>query len=222
MNLPRSLLGVLAGGLTLAVALAPSRPAAADPGDTLPLLSALGKKLRTVRAARFRFRERKYMRALRRPLHLEGTMVFSRGVGLYRRVTSPSRQEQLISADGTLIRRHADGTLERRPLEGTPAGRYFRGLYGLFAGDFRALNALGTIVPEGDLADWRLRIEPGDTPPQSRFPTLVLEGRGSMVRRMTLLQNGGDSSVVRLSPVDVNEPLPPDLKKRLEALRDGD
>lgn len=221
MNLPRSLLGVLAAGLVLAAPLVPTRPAAADPGDTPPLLRTLGEKLRTVRVARFRFRERKYMRTLRRPLQLEGTMVFSRDVGLYRHVTSPSRQEQLISADGTLIRRHADGTLERRSLEGTPAGRYFRGLYGLFAGDFRKLEALGTIVPEGDLGNWRLRIEPGDTPPESRFPTLVLEGRRSVVRRMTLLQNSGDSSVVRLSPIDVNEPLPPDQKQRLKALRDG-
>lgn len=222
MILPRLLPGLLAGGMLLAASVGPPGPAAATEGDTPPLLSALGDQLRTVRVARFRFHERKYLRALERTLELEGTMVFSRDVGLYRRVTSPSEEEQLISADGTLIQRRADGTLERRPLEGTPAGRYFRGLYGLFAGDFRELDRLGTIVPEGNPADWRLRIDPGDTPPQSRFPTLVLEGRGSAVRRMTLLQNNGDSSVVHLSPVDVNEPLPPDQKRRLQALLDGD
>lgn len=194
--------------------------AASEDGETL--LNRLGQRLRTIEVARFDFREHKHLTALDRSLELEGTMVFSRDLGLYRHVTSPSGQEQLIAADGTLIRRRADGILQRRRLGNTPAGRYFRGLYGLFAGSFDDLRSLGTLAPKGDLTRWSLRITPEEGRGTARLPTFVLEGGDSLVHRLTTIQNGGDSSVVELSPIDVNKPLPPDTRRRIRALLDGE
>lgn len=210
---------LLVGCMVLAAVPLPSG-AVSDDGEAL--LNRLGQRLRAVEVARFEFRERKHLDALDRSLELEGTMVFSRELGLYRHVTSPSRQEQLISADGTLIRRRSDGTLQRRRLGNTPAGRYFRGLYGLFAGSFDDLRTLGTLAPQGNLTRWTLRITPGEDGGTSRLPTFVLEGGDSLVRRWTTIQDGGDSSVVELTPIDVNEPLPPDSRRRIQALLDGD
>lgn len=216
--------GVTAATLVVVASVVSFTPASstAANADTASFLKDLSQRLQSIQRARFSFRTKKYLHTLNRPLQLEGFMTFAREHGLHRHVTEPLEQEQLITPDGNLIERQPDGSLRRRSLDDSPAGTFFTGLYGLFAGNLSALNAAGRVSLEGNRAGWTLQFVPDSSQPRVRLPTLRIQGHHALVQRLVVVRDAGDSTVTELSPISTNEPLPDEVLGRIQVLTAGD
>lgn len=192
---------------------------ATDPARATDWEDQLGRLLSETRVARFRFREVKNLRGLRRPLQSRGLMIYSRERGLYRRITEPIEQEQLITPGGVLVERSASGETQRLSLSARGGRGMVTSVFSLFSGNFDELRRYGELSLSGDTQSWSLTYDLGET----RFPLKRVSVRGSKryVRKMTMLYDGGDSIVTTFTEVDFKRDLSP-RESRLFGALEGD
>ncbi len=155
--------------------------------------------------ARFRFREVKHLRSLQQPLRSRGFMIYARERGLYRRITEPIVQEQLITPEGVLVERSASGDTQRLRLSAGGGRKMVTSVFSIFSGHFDALRQRGRLTLSGDTGSWSLTYDLNE----NRFPlkTVSMRGSGRTLRGMSMLYDGGDSTVTTFSEVEFKDRL---------------
>ncbi len=186
------LLGVLA-------AVAGAR--AADPPLAFePLMAALAKN----GPGTVRFRETKSSALLKAPVESSGTLTYAAPARLEKRTLAPREERFAVDGETALIEYPARSAGENRRIElrlgEYPAIKAFvESIRGTLAGDLASLRRYYRVELDGLWSDWRLHLLPSDPQLADVVQKVTIGGAGGEVRRIEILETGGDRSVMTIT-----------------------
>ena len=187
--------------LLAAAALAASPARAADPPLTLEsLMAALARN----GPGTVRFTETKTSALLKAPIESSGTLTYAAPAKLEKRTLAPRDERFAVDGDTVVVESAARNAAEKRRFElrlgDYPAIRAFvESIRGTLAGDLASLRRHYRVELEGTWADWRLHLLPSDPQTAELVLKVVIAGAGSEVRRIEILEAGGDRSVMTIA-----------------------
>ncbi len=174
----------------------------AGAGRAAPVtLDSLLAQFRAVPGLEAHFREEKKLSLLAAPLLSEGTLHFAPPARLLRHTTAPVASTLLIDRD-RLTFGDAEHT-ETIPLEGNPVVRLFVDSFlKLLEGDKAALERIFQVQlkPQGER--WELRLKPRLAPMTQVIDSIVMQGQGVVLSKMTISELTGDETVTVFDKVD--------------------
>jgi outer membrane lipoprotein-sorting protein len=197
-----------------AVVLASAAPAAEPEAKEPVSVEALLARFRAFPGLKAHFREVKKLTLLKAPLISEGTLYFAPPDRLARQTTSPApsrlvvdgRQVSFVDAEGT----------QSIPLEGNPVVRLFVDAFlKVLAGDRAALERIFAIDLRASARGWVMTLSPRLAPMTDVIERVVFEGRGGLVDRLVIREQGGDETVTTFSAVDVGRRYTAEEKARI-------
>jgi outer membrane lipoprotein-sorting protein len=176
-----------------------SAPAAAQ--SSPPPMDELMRRLAAVSASRASFTEEKTIAALTEPVRGEGWLIYRRPDHLEKTTTGPSRESLMVDGDRLSI--IADDQPPRIiELDSEPA---LRGLVdavrGTLAGDLATLQRSYDVAMQGNLEAWRLILTPRDPSLKQLLRQVTVEGAGTDLGSVRIVQANGDQSLMTIRPV---------------------
>jgi outer membrane lipoprotein-sorting protein len=188
------------GGAVLAVVLAacvfpawPAEPAA--PWGVESLMQQLSQ----VKQSKARFVERKYLKVLKAPLELSGTLTYVRPGRLEKRTLKP-KPESLIVADDKLTLENP-GRNEHRvlKLQDYPVvWGFVESIRATLGGDIKALERFYRVELEGGPAKWQLYLTPRDRKMNEVISLIRIDGSQARVNTIEVQEARGDRSVMKI------------------------
>ncbi len=176
----------------------------ADRGEKLTV-DALLRSFAAMPGLYAKFREEKHMALLAAPLVNEGTLHYAKGK-MARHTSKPMRSSLVIL--GTRLEFGDESGRERLDLAGNPVVQLFVDSFvKILAGDQAALERIYRIrfdTLDATARTWRLVLEPKLDPMDKVIDRLELEGADLVVKKMVVVEIGGDETVTTFFDVDVN------------------
>ena len=150
-----------------------------------------------------KFEEEKRIALLAVPLRSEGEIHFSPPGRLLRRVTSPTASVALI-ANGRITLSSA-GQRQEIDLESNPiVAGFVDSFRHVLAGDRAALERTYQVGFERDNEQWTLTLRPRTAALQRFLREMKLEGRGTVIEKMTMREVSGDTTLTRFHDVSTH------------------
>ena len=170
---------------------------AADPPLALePLMAALAQG----GPGTVRFRETKTSALLKAPAESSGTLTWAAPARLEKRTLAPREERFAVDGEKVLIENPARKSRIELSLGEHPAIRAFvESIRGTLAGDLAALRRYYRVELDGAWSDWRLHLLPSDPQMAELVQKVTIGGAGGEVRRIEILETGGDRSVMTIS-----------------------
>ena len=176
---------------------APSAPTA--PSWGLPELMA---QLAQVKSADTRFTEKKFMRILKTPLELSGTLSYRAPARLEKHTVTPKSETLIVDQDKLTIESQANQENTKRrtvTLRDYPViWAFVESIRGTLAGDLEALRRFYRVNLEGEPRQWQLQLTPTDPQMQKLVESIRIDGAKAQVMRIDILEAGGDRSVMTI------------------------
>ena len=139
------------------------------------------------------FIQEKHLRALPKPLTSTGTFVLAKDHGLLWQLKTPLQQDYRITSQGIARR---DGT-SWQMLPGKSAGAEQNRLFlAVLQGDSSGLQRDFDLQLQGEPEHWTLTLTPRSMLLKQVFKKINIEG-GQLVKRIELLENQGDSTLLK-------------------------
>ncbi|CAG1006770.1 hypothetical protein MYXO_03509 [Myxococcaceae bacterium] len=196
--------------IAFVVALAGARLASADDALLADVLHRLGEN----GGVRARYHERKTVSLLSAPIESAGTLYFDPPDHLARHVEGAGGAKMAVAGDLVVMR---DATGEERLRIGE--SEVARGLAESFSvalrGDLSLLGSRYETEIQGDLASWRLRLVPRSRALARLVDRIVLEGSGGTLRRVELVEVGGDRTTTEFEDVATGVHFGPEERARI-------
>ena len=183
--------------------------AALVPVCITPVLSADGsgtwgierlmQQLSEVPHAEARFVERKYLKVLKAPLELSGTLKYDRPDRLEKRTLKP-KLETLTVADGNVTLENPDRN-ERRvlKLQDYPVlWGFVESIRATLGGNLKALERFYRVELEGSPAKWQLYLAPRDRKMNEVISLIRIDGSQARIDRIEVQETRGDRSVMKM------------------------
>jgi len=147
------------------------------------------------------YAETRFVHVLRKPLQLRGELHYGGAGVLGKRVDAPYRETTQIANDEVTVQREGKSarrfSLERAPeLEAL-----LESFSALLGGDAAALNRYFTLSLDRRDAAWRLTLTPRSHDLAKHLRELIVDGRDSAVRCVSLHEADGDASVMRMGAI---------------------
>jgi len=181
---------------------APEAAAPAPPEGTLTLETLMARMAATS-GVRARFRERKEVALLSRPLESEGVLFFVPPRRLARFTTAPTEQAFVI--DGERLSFHDAAGGDRVDLSRNAVARtVVENFVVLFGGDLAALRARYETQFAADGPRWRLGLVPRDARVRAVLSRVDLAGEGPKLLEMAVSEAEGDRTVTTFPEVAVD------------------
>lgn len=179
----------LAGGLLLCLGVLAQ---AASP-DTL---RRIGEQIDRAPVVRAEFEQTKQMAALKRPLVMNGRLVYAQGEGVIWQIEKPYRMTYVLG-DDRVVEISADGTRREKNAKDIPGlaqiGRVFRAM---IEADTARLGEYFEIVARADGGRWEIALTPRQQNVGRFFSEMRLTG-ARYVERIAIAEAGGDSTTIR-------------------------
>jgi hypothetical protein len=186
-----TLLGTLL--LSLAVPAAGAEPA--RPAWLLDLMA----RLTQIPERHSTFREEKHFAALDRPLISLGQLVYRRPTHLEKITTAPEAESLVVDGDRLTLTASNDAPhsfpLDRRP----EIAALVDAVRGSLAGDLAVLERQYRVSAEGDLAVWRLTLQPLDQSLRRLLRQITIDGTGTEIRTFRTTQANGDEAIMSIA-----------------------
>jgi outer membrane lipoprotein-sorting protein len=147
-----------------------------------------------------RFHEIRYVSLLTAPLESEGMLYFAAPDLLARHTTRPGRSSVVVRGSHVVLRDET-GSQDLPVGASELAPALIDHLVGLLRGDLEALRARHTIRFGLHGEAWELRLEPKSRVVRSVIDSIRIEGRGSELVRMEVVETNGDRTVTSFSEV---------------------
>jgi hypothetical protein len=173
--------------------------AADEPGDEAWTLDRLMRELATVRSARARFTERKYLKMLDRPIESSGTLAYDAPSRLEKLTLAPKRERMLVEQDKVTL--ETGPQPKRRVLSVTdyPLLRAFiESIRATLAGDRATLERYYRASFDGGAGRWQLLLEPADAKTRAVVRVIRITGSGGEIGTVEVEQSDGDRSVMTM------------------------
>lgn len=139
-----------------------------------------------------------YRGVLDRPLIVSGTLQWLGGDRMQRDIDKPFKEIAKIG-DGELSVQRGSGEVHRMPLARAPqVGAMLAGFRALLGGDVVALEQDFTLAAEGGDARWVVTLTPRTDQLKRQLESIVIDGRATEARCLTVQDANGDSSITLL------------------------
>lgn len=168
-------------------------------------LAQLDRQLSEPSVIRGDFVQEKHLRALPQPLVSTGTFVLAREHGLLWLLQQPVQQDYRISAAG-IARRTPSGW--QPASQRGPAARQNDLFLAVLNGDTEALQRDFDLSLSGTPKAWTLTLSPRSKLLGQIFTAIQIQG-GATAERIELLETQGDSTVLSLSDIRIDDELGP-------------
>jgi hypothetical protein len=145
------------------------------------------------------FEQRKEVKGFRRPLVSRGTYRVERGQGIQWNTLAPFSSELTIGA-GAITSTQGGAEVYRLDSKTEPTVRLIvELLFSLLGGDLQGLDGRFAIQGQAGPRTWAVELTPRDETLRRVFARISLSG-DQAVREVHLVEVGGDSTVIHLSP----------------------
>ena len=162
-------------------------------------IERLMRQLSEVEHSQARFVERKYLKVLKAPLELSGTLTYTRPGRLEKRTLKP-KPEILTVVDNQLTLENPART-ERRilKLQDYPVlWGFVESVRATLGGDIRALERFYRVELEGGPAKWRLYLAPRDRRMNEVISLIRIDGSQARIEAIEVQETHGDRSVTKI------------------------
>jgi outer membrane lipoprotein-sorting protein len=162
-------------------------------------LQALMQSMAQVPSSRARFVETRHVALLTHPLELKGSLSYERPHRLAKHVQSPV--DELLSVDGDTLTVVNKTRGEQRVVslrEQPAAGALVASVRATLAGDLAQLERNYHVKLSGPRSAWGLQLAPRAKQVRGYVDAITLEGAGERLKRIEIVEAGGDRSVMTI------------------------
>ena len=192
--LDRSLAAI---GLVLVVASA--CPAWSAEGEARWSVESLMLKLSEVKRSQARFVERKYLKVLKAPLELSGTLTYTRPGRLEKRTLKPKPETLTVEDDKLTLENPARNERRVLKLQDYPVlWGFIESIRGTLGGDVKALERFYRVELEGGPAKWQLYLAPRERKMNEVISLIRIDGRQARIDTIEVQLAGGDRWVTKM------------------------
>jgi hypothetical protein len=178
--------------LLVLVVIVPGRAAAWD-------VDELMKQLSTVEHSQARFVERKYLKVLKQPLELTGTLSYTRPGQIEKRTLKPKPETLTVVGDTLTLDNPARKEHRVLKLQDYPVlWGFVESIRATLGGDLKALQRFYRVELEGDATRWRLFLAPNDRKMGEVISLIRIEGSQARVDTIEMQEARGDRSVMKI------------------------
>jgi len=186
-----------AGAALLAVGViaAPAQGVAAEWG-----VADLMRSLQAVESSTARFSERKELAILSEPLESSGTLLFRAPGRLEKHTLAPERESLVLDGSRLVLENAERGWRKTFALHEHPlVWAFVESIRSTLAGDLPTLERFYSVELEGGEQDWRLVLRPREPAMKDVVGEIRIDGGGTWISRVEILEAGGDRSVMTIS-----------------------
>lgn len=152
-----------------------------------------------IKSSRHTFTERKYLAMLTVPLDSSGVLSYQAPGRLEKHTLKPQDERMVLDQNILVVEsrtRHVKRTMMANQY---PAiGALVESIRATLAGDLDSLLHHYQASVAGNAANWRLQLIPNDPAARKLVRVVKMEGRGSSIRVIEVVQANGDRSVMKV------------------------
>lgn len=184
-----------AQALLLAALLAPGALQSEQP----PALDELMQALRKSERSQARFVETRYLKILKRPLQLTGTLVFAPPDRLERHTLTPTVQSMIADGDRLTLEDKARARVRTLALRDHPMlWAFIESLRAMLSGDRSALERFYEVQLAGSAARWQVSLTPREAKMAAVVSRIRIAGAAGRVGSVEIEEVRGDRSVMTI------------------------
>lgn len=192
----RALAGILAGPalavMPVVCTIAAGQANATEPWGLEQLMIELG----SAPHGKARFVERKYLKILKQPMELKGTLEYRSPGYLERRTLTPKPESFIVDGD-RLTLENARGQRRAFALQDNPVlWAFVESIRATLMGDLAALNRFYNVALDGAEQGWRLSLTPKQPKMAAIIASIQISGSGGRVHSIEIRETQGDRSVM--------------------------
>ncbi len=159
----------------------------------------LMRQLATVEHSQGRFVERKYLKVLKQPLELSGTLSYTRPGRIEKRTLKPKPETLTVVGDTLTLDNSARKEHRVLKLQDYPVlWGFVESIRATLGGDLKALQRFYRVELEGDATRWRLFLAPSDRKMGDFISLIRIEGSQARVDTIEMQETRGDRSVMKI------------------------
>ena len=156
-------------------------------------------KLSEVKRSQARFVERKYLKVLKAPLELSGTLTYTRPGRLEKRTLKPKPETLTVEDDKLTLENPARNERRVLKLQDYPVlWGFIESIRGTLGGDVKALERFYRVELEGGPAKWQLYLAPRERKMNEVISLIRIDGRQARIDTIEVQLAGGDRWVTKM------------------------
>ena len=159
----------------------------------------LMRQLSEVEHSQARFVERKYLKVLKAPLELSGTLTYVRPGRLEKRTLKPKAEMLTVAGDQLTLENPARNERRVLKLQDYPVlWGFIESVRATLGGDIKALERFYRVVLEGGPAKWQLYLAPRDRKMNEVVSLIRIDGSQARIDAIEVQETRGDRSVMKI------------------------
>ena len=159
----------------------------------------LMRQLSEVEHSQARFVERKYLKILKAPLELSGTLTYTRPGRLQKRTLKPKPEILTVADDQLTLENPARNERRVLRLQDYPVlWGFIESLRATLGGDIKVLERFYRVELEGGPAKWQLYLVPRDRRMDEVISLIRIDGSRAHIDAIEVQEARGDRSVMKI------------------------
>ena len=162
-------------------------------------LDSLMQQLSEIKHSQARFVERKYLKVLKAPLELSGTLTYTRPGRLEKRTLKPKPETLTVMDDKLTLENPSRNERRVLKLRDYPVlWGFVESIRATLGGDIKALERFYRVELEGGPGKWRLFLVPRDRKMSEVISLVRVDGTQARVDTIEVQEARGDRSVMKI------------------------
>jgi Outer membrane lipoprotein carrier protein LolA-like len=162
-------------------------------------IESLMLQLSEVTHAQARFVERKYLKVLKAPLELSGTLTYTRPGRLEKRTLKPKPETLTVADDRLILENPARNERRVLKLQDYPVlWGFVESIRATLGGDIKVLERFYRVELEGGPAKWQLYLAPRDRKMNEVISLIRIDGSRARIDTIEVQETRGDRSVMKM------------------------
>ena len=162
-------------------------------------VESLMLQLSQVKQSKARFVERKYLKVLKAPLELSGTLTYVSPGLLEKRTLKPKPESLIVAGDQLTLENPARNEKRVLKLQDYPVlWGFVESIRATLGGDIKALERFYRVELEGGPAKWQLYLTPRDRRMNEVISLIRIDGSHARVDTIEVQEARGDRSVMKI------------------------
>ena len=162
-------------------------------------VESLMLQLSQVKESKARFVERKYLKVLKAPLEISGTLTYVRPGRLEKRTLKPKPETLVVADDKLTLENPARNDKRVLKLQDYPVlWGFVESIRATLGGDVKALERFYRVELEGGPARWQLYLTPRDRKMNEVISLIRIDGSHARVDTIEVQEARGDRSVMKI------------------------
>lgn len=162
-------------------------------------VDSLMQDLSAIKHSQARFVELKYLKVLKAPLEISGTLTYDRPGYLQKRTLKPKPETLTVEDEKLTLENPARKERRVLKLQDYPAlWGFVESIRATLGGDIKALERFYRVELEGQAANWRLFLVPRERGMKEVISLVRIDGHHARINTIEVQEARGDRSVMKI------------------------